>query len=70
MFETLVSTLDRYPKSLLSIMRPYANVDANGVIFLDRDPAVFAHILNYMRAGELDPHLDIPTLHLMHREAD
>ena len=71
-FETRASTLRSVPGSFLAAMfsgRYTVDCDGQGRPFIDRDPAVFAHILSWLR----DPSapLDLPTgdavfLHELH----
>ena len=61
-FETTLSTLTRYPESMLGAMfsgRHEVTPDEEGHVFIDRDGTHFRVILNYLRTGCLDvPHSD------------
>jgi len=57
-FETYVSTLSKYPDSLLGTMFHSRNAhirkpDQNGEYFFDRSPLAFEFILNFFRTGKL-----------------
>lgn len=54
-FATTLTTLRRFPTSLLGVMfsgRHRMQKDENGAYFIDRDGAVFRYILSYLRAPE------------------
>ena len=56
-FETTLSTLTRYPESMLGAMfsgRHDVPADDDGYVFIDRDGTHFRIILNFMRTGSLD----------------
>ena len=61
-FETTLSTLTRYPESMLGAMfsgRHELPPDEEGRVFIDRDGTHFRVILNFLRTGCLDvPHSD------------
>ena len=56
-FETTLSTLTRYPESMLGAMfsgRHDMPADDDGYVFIDCDGTHFRIILNFMRTGSLD----------------
>lgn len=61
-FETTLTTLTRYPDSMLGTMfsgREGINVKAcdDGYVFIDRDGSYFGFVLNFLRDGEIElPH--------------
>ena len=59
-FETTLSTLTRYPDSMLGAMfsgRHEVPPDPEGYVFIDRDGTHFRAILNFLRTGFIDnPH--------------
>ncbi|PNI95193.1 SHKBP1 isoform 2 [Pan troglodytes] len=59
-FSTSRQTLTWIPDSFFSSLlsgRISTLKDETGAIFIDRDPTVFAPILNFLRTKELDPRL-------------
>ena len=59
-FETLRSTLCKYPDSMLAAKFSGRHakalpLDKSGVPFLDRDPVLFAVTLQFLRQGKLHP---------------
>jgi len=59
-FETLLSTLRKYPNSLLGTMFDNRNIhllkpDVKGEYFFDRNPKVFESVLDFYRNGVLVP---------------
>ena len=56
-FETTLTTLTRYPESMLGAMfsgRHEVPPDDEGYVFIDRDGKQFGTILNFLRTGTLD----------------
>nr|XP_002130618.1 BTB/POZ domain-containing protein KCTD7-like [Ciona intestinalis] len=57
-FTTTLSTLQKYPGSMLSAMfsgRHSVAMDKNGSYFIDRDGSNFHHVLNFLRQSEMPP---------------
>lgn len=53
-FECWRSTLEKYPQTLLgSVEKEFFYDDETNEYFLDRDPELFRHILNFYRTGHL-----------------
>jgi len=53
-FECFRSTLEKYPNTLLgSVEKEFFFDDDTNEYFLDRDPELFRHILNFYRTGRL-----------------
>lgn len=58
LFETTLSTLQRYPDSMLGAMFSgrdgiHVPTDEQGYVFIDRDPTHFKAILNFLRTGKV-----------------
>ena len=70
-YETTLSTLTRYPTSMLGTMfsgREGIDVptDEDGCVFIDRDGTHFGAILNFLRGGEMEfPEHELATRELM-----
>ncbi|CAK8679275.1 unnamed protein product [Clavelina lepadiformis] len=57
-FTTSLSTLRKYPNSMLAVMfsgRHNLLTDKDGRYFIDRDGRLFEFVLNFLRQGELPP---------------
>ncbi|ESO98682.1 hypothetical protein LOTGIDRAFT_57200, partial [Lottia gigantea] len=57
-FATRLSTLRKYPDSMLAVMfsgRHDVDKDAEGNFFIDRDGQYFSHILSFLRHEDLPP---------------
>jgi hypothetical protein len=57
-FETMLSTLQRYPDTMLGTMFSgrdgiHVPIDEQGYVFIDRDPTHFKAILNFLRTGKV-----------------
>lgn len=65
--QTLTSVPDSFFSSLLS-GRISSLKDETGAIFIDRDPSLFAPILNFLRTKELHPHSI--SVHMLMHEAE
>ena len=75
-FTTTVTTLTKYPNSLLAAMfepeseRPPARKDNQGNFFIDGEPEPFKMILRFLRRGKLTEDIDSCTLEQLELEAD
>ncbi|KAL2104002.1 hypothetical protein ACEWY4_000870 [Coilia grayii] len=73
LYTTTLSTLQRYPDSMLGGMfrgdLPTTR-DAQGNYFIDRDGTLFRYILNFLRTSELTRPVDFTEMDLLRREAD
>lgn len=73
LYTTTTATLLKFPDSMLgSLVRQDlpSTRDRNGHLFIDRDGAVFRHILNFLRSSQLSLTQDFQDLHLLATEAD
>ncbi|XP_051881760.1 BTB/POZ domain-containing protein KCTD21-like [Pristis pectinata] len=73
LYTTSLTTLTRYPDSMLGSM--FAGTlpikkDVQGNCFIDRDGKMFRYILNFLRTSHLDLPVDFQELDLLNREAD
>lgn len=73
LYTTSMSTLQRYPDSMLGAMfrgdLPTTR-DAQGNYFIDRDGTLFRYILNFLRTSELTLPGDFMEMDLLRKEAD
>ncbi|XP_030634360.1 BTB/POZ domain-containing protein KCTD6a isoform X2 [Chanos chanos] len=73
LYTTSLSTLQRYPDSLLSAMFsgdfPIAR-DSQGNYFIDRDGTLFRYVLNFLRTSELTLPYNFKEIELLRKEAD
>ncbi|XP_040049952.2 BTB/POZ domain-containing protein KCTD6 isoform X1 [Gasterosteus aculeatus] len=73
LYTTSLSTLQRYPDSMLGAMFrgdfPTTR-DSQGSYFIDRDGTLFRYILNFLRTSELTLPLDFTETDLLRKEAD
>ena len=73
LYTTTLSTLQRYPDSMLGAMfrgdLPTTR-DAEGNYFIDRDGTLFRYILNFLRASELILPINFTEMDLLRKEAD
>ena len=73
LYTTTMSTLQRYPDSMLGAMfcgdLPTTR-DVQGNYFIDRDGTLFRFILNFLRTSELTLFIDFMKTDLLHKEAD
>merc|ERR1712117_39880 len=76
LFTTTITTLTKYPNSLLAAMfepdseRPPARKDKEGNFFIDGEPKPFEMILRFLRRGKLTEDIDGCTLEQLELEAD
>ncbi|XP_073430223.1 BTB/POZ domain-containing protein KCTD6 [Dendrobates tinctorius] len=72
-YTTSLSTLTRYPDSMLGAMFrgdfPTAR-DSQGNYFIDRDGSLFRYVLNFLRTSELTLPVDFKEFDLLRKEAD
>ncbi|XP_078681685.1 uncharacterized protein LOC144916433, partial [Branchiostoma floridae x Branchiostoma belcheri] len=72
-YRTAMTTLTRYPDSMLGAMFGGdlgALRDDQGRYFIDRDGALFRHVLNFLRTGQMVLPEDFKELPLLEMEAD
>ncbi|KAL1251608.1 hypothetical protein QQF64_019404 [Cirrhinus molitorella] len=73
LYTTSLSTLQRYPDSMLGAMFrgdfPTTR-DAQGNYFIDRDGPLFRYILNFLRTSKLTLPCDFKETELLRKEAD
>jgi len=72
-YTTTRATLTRYPHSMLGAMFSGAlttAVDEHGCFFIDRDGAMFRHVLNFLRSGQLSLPPNFQQLDQLAVEAD
>lgn len=73
LYTTTLSTLTRYPDSMLGAMfsgKHPNSTDENGHIFIDRDGALFRIILNFLRSSKLNLPKNFPDLEQLQDEVD
>eukprot|EP00062_Callorhinchus_milii_P006930 gi/632947992/ref/XP_007889349.1/ PREDICTED: BTB/POZ domain-containing protein KCTD21-like [Callorhinchus milii] len=72
LYSTSLTTLTRYPESMLGSMFSGAmpTSDSQENYFIDRDGEMFRYILNFLRSSHLDLPVDFQELDLLKREAD
>ncbi|XP_034440367.1 BTB/POZ domain-containing protein KCTD6a isoform X1 [Hippoglossus hippoglossus] len=73
MYSVTMSTLQRYPESMLGAMfsGDFPTVkDSHGNYFIDRDGPLFRYILNFLRTSELTLPCDFKETALLRKEAD
>jgi uncharacterized protein YjbI with pentapeptide repeats len=74
-FETTLTTLCRFPESMLATMflgsdRINVPLDADGFVFIDRNHECFAAVLDFYRTGEVDWPTDSTRRRALLREFD
>jgi len=72
---TTLSTLRRFPHSMLGVMfsgqfTPSILRDPHGHVFIDRDGAAFSHVLNFLRTSRLCLPRQFQDYELLEAEAD
>jgi len=73
LYSTTSETINKFPGSLLFCMLEGSvpiSLDANGAFFVDRDGAVFRHVLNFMRNDRLILPDDFSESELLKEEAE
>ncbi|XP_074648381.1 BTB/POZ domain-containing protein KCTD6-like [Tubulanus polymorphus] len=73
-YTTTLSTLSKYPHSMLGVMFSgqfgSASVDGQGNYFIDRDGETFKHVLNFLRTSQLCLPQGFKDWDLLEAEAD
>lgn len=73
LYTTTTSTLQKYPDSMLGALtsgKHCTMLDNHGNIYIDRDGAMFRHVLNFLRTSALCLPSDFSEMDLLVAEAD